>query len=100
MAVPRLDRLQQLPDSLPLIAARFEVGFKLKWHPLILAQHRQQRRTWLYWRAFAEIGFQKSQTSRKIAFSSYALSIRNVSSITDWPRSVYGSGRLFEAASR
>ena len=44
MAVSRFDRLQQLRDSLRLIAARFEVGFKLKWHPLILAQHRQQRR--------------------------------------------------------
>ena len=32
MAVSCLDRLQQLRDSLPLIAARFKVGFKLKWH--------------------------------------------------------------------
>jgi len=44
MAVSRLDRLQQFRDCLPLIAARFEVGFKLKWQPLILAQHRQKRR--------------------------------------------------------
>jgi hypothetical protein len=32
MAVSSLNRLQQLGDSLSLIAARFEVGFKLKWH--------------------------------------------------------------------
>src|SRR5215468_4610210 len=44
MAVSCFDRLQQLGDSLPLIAARFEVGFKLKWHSVILAQHRRQRR--------------------------------------------------------
>jgi hypothetical protein len=44
MPVSGLDRLQQLRYSLPLIAARFEVRFKLKWHPLILAQHGQQRR--------------------------------------------------------
>jgi hypothetical protein len=29
---------------LSLVAAGFEVGFKLKWHPTILAQHGQQRR--------------------------------------------------------
>jgi hypothetical protein len=43
MAVSYLDRLQQLGDSLPLIAAEFEVGFKLKWHSTNLAQDRQQR---------------------------------------------------------
>ena len=51
MAVSRLQRLQQLRDRLPLIAARFEVGLKLKWHPIILAQHRQFR--WLLcWQGF------------------------------------------------
>src|SRR5215469_4723140 len=69
MAVSHLQRLQQLRDRLPLIAARFEVGLKLKWHPIILAQHRQCR--WLLcWRGFTEIGFQKSKTSRKIAVQS------------------------------
>jgi hypothetical protein len=45
MAVSCLDRLQQFGDSLLLIAAGFEVGFKLKWHSIILAQHRPQRRS-------------------------------------------------------
>ena len=44
MAVSGLDRLQQFCDSLPLVAPRFEVGFKLKRHPAILAQDRQQCR--------------------------------------------------------
>jgi hypothetical protein len=51
MAISRVQRLQQLRDRLALIAARFEVGLKLKWHPIILAQHRQCR--WLLcWRGF------------------------------------------------
>jgi len=44
MAVSRFDRLQQLCDRLPLITVRFEVRFKLKRHPAILAQDRQQCR--------------------------------------------------------
>jgi hypothetical protein len=44
MPISCLDRLQQLRDCLALVAARFEVGFKLKWHSPILAQHRPQRR--------------------------------------------------------
>ena len=44
MAVSRLDRLQQLRDGLPLVTAGFEVGFKLKRHPIILAQHGEQCR--------------------------------------------------------
>src|SRR4051812_31722895 len=65
MAVSCLDRLEQLRDRLPLVAAGFEVGFKLKRHRVNLAQHGQQRR--LMWAAVRGITFQKSKTSRNIA---------------------------------
>src|SRR5262245_17732019 len=100
MAVPRFDRLQQLSDCLPLIAARFEVGFKLKWHPIILAQHGQQRRDRLCWAAFRGNRISEIENLAEDCGSNYALRLSNVSPITDWPRTVYGSGRLFDAAPR
>src|SRR5438876_12214804 len=72
MPISRLDRLQQLRDCLALVAARSKAGFKLKCHSAILAQDRQQRRELalmvrrLNDYAFTQIGFQKSEKSRKI----------------------------------